>query len=485
MTWRKLLVAAGAALVMATPASAQSGGSVELGAFGMYPQLDQSLQWENKFGYGGLLGLYLARNLAIEADVSRISTETENALQEVSVTALRGRLVYNIPIGGRSRLMLGGGYSKTRAGKDFDANQSGFTAITGLKIGLGDALIWRIEGTMDYMTSPLNGDITVNKNINYGMRSGLSLLFGGYGAKDRDKDGVLDASDLCPGTPKGAAVDMNGCPDTDNDGVRDNFDRCADTPAGTRVDGSGCPIKDSDNDGVLDDTDRCANTPAGQAVDATGCPLDSDKDGVIDASDRCANTPAGVAVDATGCPIDSDGDGVTDAVDRCANTPRGEKVDGTGCTIRDSDKDGVVDSADRCPDTPAGLVVGADGCLILFVEGKKNVVLEGVTFVVNRAELTIDAKKILDLVAQSLNAIPEVMVEVQGHASSDGSDAANMRLSDRRAASVRAYLLSKGVAANRMTSKGYGETVPVADNATEEGRKLNRRVELVRTDGGQ
>lgn len=204
-----------------------------------------------------------------------------------------------------------------------------------------------------------------------------------------------------------------------------------------------------------------------------------------DSADRCANTPAGVNVDATGCPIDADGDGVTDAADRCPNTPRGEQVDGTGCTIRDSDGDGVNDSADKCPDTPAGMLVGADGCLILFVEGKRNVVLEGVTFVVNRAELTIDAKKILDLVAQSLNAIPEVTVEVQGHASSDGSDAANMRLSERRAASVRTYLISKGVAANRLTSKGYGETVPVADNATEEGRKMNRRVELVRTDGGQ
>ena len=485
MTWRKLLVAAGTALAMASPAAAQRGGSVELGGFGMYPQLDQSLQWENKFGYGGLLGIYFANNLALEADVSRISTKTETGTLDVSVTAMRARLVYNIPVGGRARLMLGAGYSRTRAGKDFDANQSGGTAIAGFKIPLGGHLIWRIEGTMDYLTSPLNGDVTVNKNINYGLRSGLSLLFGGYGPSDSDKDGITNELDLCPDTPEGEQVDSNGCPDTDRDGVRDNMDRCAATPAGTRVDATGCPIKDTDKDGVLDDVDRCADTPAGTAVDANGCPRDSDGDGVNDSADRCANTPAGVNVDATGCPIDADGDGVTDAADRCPNTPRGEQVDGTGCTIRDSDGDGVNDSADKCPDTPAGMLVGADGCLILFVEGKRNVVLEGVTFVVNRAELTIDAKKILDLVAQSLNAIPEVTVEVQGHASSDGSDAANMRLSERRAASVRTYLISKGVAANRLTSKGYGETVPVADNATEEGRKMNRRVELVRTDGGQ
>jgi OmpA-OmpF porin, OOP family len=235
---------------------------------------------------------------------------------------------------------------------------------------------------------------------------------------------------------------------------------------------------------VLDPADQCPNTPAGQQVNATGCPLvvDSDNDGVSNDKDRCDNTPVGMAVDASGCPIDSDGDGVTDASDQCAHTPRGETVDGTGCPVRDSDGDGIADKLDRCPNTPHSVVVGSDGCVIVFVEGKKNVVLQGVTFLAGRAELTIDAKKVLDLVAQSLNNSPEVTFEIQGHASSDGADAYNLRLSERRAASVRAYLISKRVAANRMTSKGYGETMPIADNATKEGRDQNRRVELVRTD---
>ena len=487
MSWRRVSVVAAAALMITAPAFAQRAGSVELGGYGVYPQFDQSLQFSNKVGFGGQLGVYIASNLAIEADVSRISTTQDGspADLDVSFMPMRARLVYNIPVGGYSRLAIGAGYVRTRLGDFYDNSESGFTGLAGFKIGMGEHAILRLDGTIDYITGSLIDDPTVDRNINYGLRAGLSLLFGGYGPKDRDRDGVLDVSDLCPDTPRGAAVDANGCPDTDNDGVRDNVDRCADTPAGTRVDGTGCPIRDSDNDGVLDDTDRCANTPAGQAVDANGCPLDSDKDGVIDANDRCANTPAGTSVDATGCPIDSDGDGVTDAADRCPNTPRGEKVDGEGCPARDSDGDGVMDSVDRCPDTPQGMLVGPNGCLILFVEGKKNVVLEGVNFVVNRAELTIDAKKILDFVAQSLNANPEVKFEIQGHASSEGSDSYNMRLSERRAASVLAYLQSKGVDASRMTSKGYGETVPIADNATEEGRKQNRRVELVRTDGGQ
>lgn len=480
-----LSVAALALALLATPAAAQRSGSVELYLFGAYPNHDESLLFENSIGYGAQLGFFLANNLSLDADISRFSDkEKVGALREFSMMPMRARLTFHVPIGGYSRFMLGGGYVRTRLGNQFDHSESGLTALAGFKIGLGEHVALRAEGTFDYLFGSLNEDITVDHNINYGARAGLSVLFGSYGPGDKDKDGVLDGVDLCPDTPRGEAVDTNGCPDTDKDGVRDNVDRCADTPAGQRVDSTGCPVKDSDRDGVLDDSDRCPNTPAGTQVDGVGCPVvvDQDKDGVMDKDDKCADTPAGTRVDATGCPIDSDGDGVTDASDRCPDTPSGEKVDGSGCPARDSDGDGVMDSADRCPDTPQGMLVGANGCLILFVEGKKNVVLEGVNFVVNRAELTIDAKKILDFVAQSLNANPEVTFEIQGHASSEGSDSYNMRLSQRRAESVRAYLTSKGVAESRMTAKGYGETVPIADNSTEDGRKQNRRVELVRTD---
>jgi outer membrane protein OmpA-like peptidoglycan-associated protein len=470
--------------LMAAPLSAQRAGSVELGGYAAYPIWDNALEWENKIGFGGQFGLFIANNVSLEADISRFKTTATFFVPnyDVSVMPIRGRLVFHIPIGGYSRLMLGGGFVHTRV-DTVENSENGFTGLAGLKIGMGQHLILRLDGTLDYHAAALNSDVTAN-DWNYGVRAGLSVLLGRYGSRDKDKDGVKDDLDRCPNTPRGEGVDSNGCPDRDKDGVRDNVDACLNTPAGDRVDATGCTIKDSDNDGVLDPDDKCPNTPAGQQVNATGCALvvDSDNDGVSDDNDRCDNTPVGMAVDTSGCPIDSDGDGVTDASDQCANTPRGETVDGTGCPVRDSDGDGIADKLDRCPDTPRGVVVGADGCLIVFVEGKKNVVLQGVTFVVNQAVLTRNAKKVLDLVAQSLNTNPEVTFEVQGHASSDGNDAANMRLSERRAASVRVYLISKGVAAGRMTSKGYGETMPIADNATREGREQNRRVELVRTD---
>jgi len=268
--------------------------------------------------------------------------------------------------------------------------------------------------------------------------------------------------------------------DSDKDGVPDKTDQCPDTPIGCIVDAKGCPM-DADNDGICDGLDKCPSTPKGCKVDATGCPMDADGDGVCDGVDKCPNTPKGVKVDATGCPPDADGDGVPDYLDKCPNTPKGCKVDKDGCPI-DSDGDGVPDCQDKCPDTPKGVKVDNFGCPIseYIPEPEKPVVLTGVHFEFNKSILTPDSKTILDKVAASLKERPDVKVEIAGHTDSKGSDAYNLKLSDRRAAAVREYLISKGVMAENLTSKGYGESQPIADNKTDEGRAKNRRVELRR-----
>ena len=151
----------------------------------------------------------------------------------------------------------------------------------------------------------------------------------------------------------------------------------------------------------------------------------------MDGNDACPNTPKGAKVDAKGCPSDADGDGVFDGLDRFPGTPGGAQVDGGGCP-RDTDADGVFDG--------------------------------------------------LDKVAESLRDWPEVRVEIGGHTDNSGADAYNMALSQKRAESVRAHLIGKGVDGERLTAKGYGETAPVADNATKEGKAKNRRVEVTRLD---
>ncbi|BBG65925.1 outer membrane protein A precursor [Hydrogenimonas sp.] len=126
------------------------------------------------------------------------------------------------------------------------------------------------------------------------------------------------------------------------------------------------PVKapDSDNDGVADAEDRCPNTPRGVDVDLDGCPLDTDGDGVPDYKDECKGTPDGVKVDAKGCPIDSDHDGVADFMDKCPNS-KTTIVDENGCAL-DSDQDGVADYLDKCPATPKDFKVDAQGCAVGF-----------------------------------------------------------------------------------------------------------------------
>ena len=237
--------------------------------------------------------------------------------------------------------------------------------------------------------------------------------------------------------------------------------------------GEGTPkFVDSDGDGVADGIDRCPNTPAGARVDAYGCELDSDGDGVKDSMDKCPGTPSGVSVDSDGCPLDSDGDGVTDDKDKCPDTVSGAKVGPDGCEL-DSDNDGVVDRLDECPGTPAGVQVDIRGCEI-----KDVIRLQGVNFESNSDRLLPGATNVLDDAVATLKKNPSITFEVAGHTDSDGAAEYNDGLSARRATTVRDYLASNGIAENRMTVRGYGESQPIADNNTREGKAQNRRVVL-------
>jgi OOP family OmpA-OmpF porin len=169
---------------------------------------------------------------------------------------------------------------------------------------------------------------------------------------------------------------------------------------------------------------------------------------------------------------DSDGDGVADDRDKCPGTPPGMKVDADGC--HDSDGDGVANVDDKCPGTPRGTKVDRDGCELL-----APVTLEGVHFDYNKSSLTSAAKATLDAnVAKIMRNGDRIKaIHVVGHTDSHGPKAYNQMLSEKRAKSVAAYLKAKGVSVKVM-AKGMGETMPVADNGTREGRAKNRRVEI-------
>lgn len=240
--------------------------------------------------------------------------------------------------------------------------------------------------------------------------------------------------------------------------------------------------KDTDGDGVLDRMDKCPGTPAGAVVDENGCCMDTDGDGVFDGLDKCPKTPAGAKVDEKGCCLDSDMDGVPDGIDKCADTPKGAKVDKKGCPM-DSDGDGVFDGLDKCPNTPKGAEIDETGCT---VEVKKFVdtgMLSStkILFETSKAELKPECEAELDKIGGILVQVPDMKIEIAGHTDATGSEDFNEKLSQERAEAVMEYLTKKfpKLDAGNFTAKGYGESKPVADNDTAEGREKNRRVEFI------
>ena len=327
----------------------------------------------------------------------------------------------------------------------------------------------------------------------FNVQMGMNLSIG-RDSGDKDRDGVKNIDDQCPGTPikqlsklcpdvkRKNFVDSIGCLlDEDQDGVPDCYDQCPGTPFGWPVDSVGCPF-DSDKDGVPDCYDECPDTPFGVMVDSKGCPLDEDKDGVPDHLDKCPRTPIGVQVDENGCPIDSDGDGVPDYLDKCPNTPveAYTTIDENGCP-KDSDGDGVPDYLDKCP-TVAGSPDNY-GCPELKREVRNlfKRAMQGIQFETGKDVILSRSFPILDAIANVMFENPTFNLTINGHTDNVGKDEANQLLSERRAASVRRYLIGKGVAEERMTSNGFGATIPIADNKTKAGRALNRRVEFLVT----
>ncbi|MBY8937498.1 OmpA family protein [Pseudomonas fluorescens] len=157
----------------------------------------------------------------------------------------------------------------------------------------------------------------------------------------------------------------------------------------------------------------------------------------------------------------------------------------------DEDSDGVFDRRDRCPDTPENTAVDHRGCPLPQypvtekvpepVPQTEVITLSdagNVLFDFDKSDLTPAAKAQLDTLMDKLRNADVVSIKVIGHTDSKGSDAYNQALSERRASSVAAYLLSQGLAPDKLTSEGRGESEPVADNASDEGRAQNRRVEL-------
>ena len=364
-----------------------------------------------------------------------------------------------------------------RAIYGLDNNNKGFETTTddnkaisfalggglGCDLRINDAFSIRYFATYGYPIG--NGDIPDNRNCgNYcdqHLLHNLGIVYSFCLNKDRDNDGVENSKDDCP----------DNTPEEISKGVNEK----------------GCP-KDSDEDGIPDYLDKCPFNTVDErsaGIDSTGCPKDNDGDGVANYQDECPDNTAeelAKGVNEKGCPKDSDGDGVPDYKDECPDTPAGANVangmvDEKGCP-KDSDGDGIADFEDVCPD-----VVGVKenkGCPEIKEEVKKvfEKALNGIEFETGSAKIKKSSNKILDDVVKIMKENPSYKLSINGHTDNVGKAEKNQKLSEDRAAAVKAYLEGKGVEAARLSSAGFGQDQPVADNKTKAGRAKNRRVEF-------
>ena len=283
---------------------------------------------------------------------------------------------------------------------------------------------------------------------------------------DADGDGLTNAQEAKLGT------DPNN-PDSDGDGVNDKMDECP-TVKGTE---KGCPKidntgVDSDKDGLSDAMEtKIGTNPKNPDSDGDGLNDGEEFLGKDQASTKLVSTKKSDPKDpcdpiSTGLTCDPDGDGLTNAQ---------EATLGSNPTNPDTDGDGVKDGADNCPLDPG--TVAAKGCALdadLLAQIKA--ASENIYFNSGKSTIKTESYPDLDKLAAILMAHPEVKASIEGHTDSQGDNTMNLNLSKARAKAAKDYLIQKGVKADHLSSEGYGETRPVADNGTSAGRAKNRRV---------
>ena len=391
------------------------------------------------YGFGGIT---INRNLSKHLDLNVGATSGsvghfDNSFRRFStrMTEYSARIKYNFFESGTHTLTpyvsTGLGYIQFRkhiirndnpygnhhgSTKDFDN-----MILPSFGLGLNIKLSPTISVVLDenYIRSDYDAiDNHVNNAKDVYLQHSLGLVFNIAQGKDGDKDGVKDKVDECPNVF--GLKSLNGCPDSDGDGIADKDDKCPNKKDPKNL--NGCP--DSDGDGVADKDDKCPNKKG--LKNLKGCP-DGDGDGVADKDDECPSVKG--LKNLKGCP-DSDGDGVADKDDECPSVKGSKKA--KGCPEKSDDK-----IKTKLP--------------------KKSVYT--ILFESGNSSINKKSKAILKTVAQIANKAPKFKLEINGYTDADGDDKMNLALSKKRAEIVKKFLVSKGISAKRITTKGYGEKI--------------------------
>jgi OOP family OmpA-OmpF porin len=398
------------------------------------------------FDLGARVGYYPLRVLGLELEGGVVPTKTERG-QPALLYTFRPVALLQLPyrIAPFARVGFGlVGVSSDALGKDIDPS---LNVGGGVKFYVNQLVALRLDVVDNIATARGVGN---GRSNNMEFLLGLSLRLGARekpkdqpaALRDTDRDGLYD-----PGQVGVARADEDACPEVP--GPREN---------------RGCPLRDSDGDGFYD-------------PDQSGTPP-----GTIDACPAVRGIPEN-----QGCPlIDSDGDRLYDPgqpvaaseIDDCPNEPGPRALQ--GCP--DRDKDLIADRIDKCPDAPEvyNQIDDRDGCPDEVPRSVKTLagVIEGIYFDVDKDTIKPRSRKVLDRAVAVLKEHSTTRWQIEGHTDSDGAREHNMDLSQRRADSVKRYLVEHGVDEARLVAKGFGPDQPIDTNATSAGKAKNRRIEF-------
>jgi outer membrane protein OmpA-like peptidoglycan-associated protein len=341
----------------------------------------------------------------------------------------------------------------------------GFDAFVAKSVALNvDAGLRVLDEHTDYRVGTEPGN-TVDSYPT--AKAGLSFFLGRSKSDDDDNDGLTNGEEEKLGTDPLKA-------DTDGDGLSDGDEvlKYKTNPLKADSDGDGL----SDGDEILKyktdpnkaDTDGDGLTDGEEVLKYNTDPLktDTDNDGLTDGDEvlKYKTDPL---------KADTDNDGLTDGdeITKYKTDPLKADTDGGGVIdgVEIQNKTNPLDKTDDYPKKEE-----------LKVSVGKSIVLAGVVFKTGSAEISPASEEILTKAFNTLNQNPKIGVEIRGYTDITGSRAKNMKLSRARAESVKAWLVERGVAPTRITTKGFGPDNPIAPNTTTEGRQKNRRIEFYR-----
>ncbi len=401
------------------PAASQQTG-VEFGVFAQASYFEESIGFDQGSGGGGVrVGFFPVRYLELEAEGGFVPTETGDGLN-VSYIPLRARLLFNLPVGEHGALLLGGGYARNYFRRDLDTHENGVTGLLGARLGLPGVTYIRISTSVDYIPSP-SIELYPGATVEPDHNVNWNIQVGlGFLLGGRGPTRAEQREPPPPSRPDSVAIQAR----------RDSLAQAA----------------------------RRDSLRAAQAVRAA---QDRLRDSVRIAEER-ANARQQALRDSIS------------QVARQDSIRTAALRDSLRLTQNRARMASIRDSLER--------LALRDSLRLMMATRQTRLTLRGVNFELGKAVLLPISRDILEEVARSLVANPQVRVEVAGHTDSTGSRALNERLSLARAESVKAFLVENGVTGDRMEVQGYASTQPVATNKTASGRAENRRVELRRID---